>query len=60
MRMEGVPYIPSESEVLLYGGIALMSIAIILAIISIVTFVLTGWKIKSRLEKDYGEIEKYK
>lgn len=58
--MAGVPYMISESELLLYGGIAVMSVSIILAIISIVTFILTGWKIKSRLEKEYGEIDKYK
>lgn len=58
--MADVPYMISESELLLYGGIAIMSVSIILAIISIVTFVLTGWKIKSRLEKDYGKIDKYK
>jgi len=60
MSIAGIPYIVSKSELLLYGGITVMSVTIILAIISIVTFILTGWKIKNRLEKDYGEIEKYK
>ena len=60
MSIAGIPYIVSKSELLLYGGITVMSVTIILAIISIVIFILTGWKIKNRLEKDYGEIEKYK
>lgn len=60
MSIAGIPYIVSKSELLLYGGITVMSVTIILAIISIVIFILTGWKIKNRLEKDYGEIDKYK
>mgnify|MGYP001153145489 CR=1 FL=1 len=60
MSIAGIPYIVSKSELLLYGGITVMSVTIILAIISIVIFILTGWKIKNRLEKDYGELEKYK
>lgn len=60
MGIMGIPFGTSVSELLLYGGIAIMAIAAILTIICIVTFILTGWKIKNRLEKDYGEIEKYK
>ncbi len=44
-----------SSENLLYGGIALMVCAIILAVFCAVLFSLTGKKIRKKLVAEYGE-----
>lgn len=46
----------SESELLLYSGIVLMSAAILLALLSIIIFVMTGKQIRKKLQQEYGEI----
>lgn len=45
----------SESELLLYSGIVLMAAAILLALLSIIIFVMTGRQIRKKLEQEYGE-----
>lgn len=46
----------SSSEMLLYGGFAIMLAAIVLALISIAIFRLTGKRLKEKLEKEYGKL----
>lgn len=45
----------SQSEKLMYLGIAIMVLACIFAVASIIIFTLTGKKIKGKLNKEYGE-----
>lgn len=45
-----------ESEVLFYGGIAVMSVAVVLALLCIIVFTLSGRRIRRKLEQEYGEI----
>ena len=42
------------TELYFYGGIALMTIAVILAVICIVLFIVSGRRLKWKLEQDYG------
>ena len=44
----------SAGEVWFYAGIVLMIIAVGLLIISVIFLALEKWKIKNKLEKDYG------
>lgn len=44
----------SGSELLFYGGIALMILAAVIAVLCFVIFHVTGSRIKKRLEKEYG------
>lgn len=44
------------SEMLFYGGIAVMASAGVLAVVSVIIFMLTGRKIRQKLDQDYGEI----
>lgn len=46
----------SESELLLFSGIALMAVTVLLAVLSIITFALTGRQIRKKLQQEYGEI----
>lgn len=46
----------SESEMLLYGGIAVMALAGVLAVLCVIVFTLTGRKIRRKLRQEYGEI----
>ncbi len=46
----------SGSEMLFYGGIAVMASAGILAVLSMIIFTLTGKKLRRKLEQEYGEI----
>lgn len=43
------------SEWLLYGGIGMMILAVSLTAICIVIFILTGKKIRKKLEEEYGK-----
>lgn len=45
----------SSSEMLLYGGIAIMVASAVLAILCIVIFKMTGRKLKRKLEQEYGK-----
>ncbi|MBQ7774505.1 MAG: hypothetical protein IJ379_01160 [Lachnospiraceae bacterium] len=45
----------SGSELLFYGGIGIMIAAVLLAVICIVIFSLTGRKLKKKLEKEFGK-----
>ena len=45
----------SVNELLLYGGLAVMALSLVLALICIAVFVVTGRKIKRRLEQEYGK-----
>lgn len=48
----------SESELLLYGGIGIMTLAAVLGVICILIFSLTGKKLRKKLEKEYGKLQK--
>lgn len=45
----------SESELLFYGGLAIMAAAVFLAVICIVSLSITGHKIRKKLEQEYGK-----
>lgn len=45
----------SQSELLLWGGIAVMAISTGVGIISIALSAVTGRKLKKKLEKEYGK-----
>lgn len=45
----------SVSEGLLYGGIAAMVATVVVTVIGIVIFMLTGGKLKKKLEEEYGK-----
>ena len=48
----------SGSEMLLYGGIALMAVAVVAAIVCVVVFRCTGRKLKSTLQQKYGKLKR--
>lgn len=45
----------SGSEWLFYGGLAIMAAAVLLTILCIIVFAVTGRKLKMKLEKEYGK-----
>lgn len=45
----------SESELFLYGGIAVMALAGILTVVCCVLFSVTGRRLKKKLEQEYGK-----
>lgn len=45
----------TESEIFLYAGIAGMAGAVILTVVCLIVFSITGKKIKKTLEKEYGK-----
>lgn len=45
----------SQSQLLLWGGIAVMAISVVTGIISMALFMVTGRKLKKKLEKEYGK-----
>ncbi len=45
----------TTNELLFYGGIALMCVSVLAAIIAIMAFRLSGKRIKARLEAEYGK-----
>lgn len=45
----------SESELLLYGGIAVMIVTVVLSVICTILFWVTGRKIKRKLTEEYGK-----
>ncbi len=45
----------TTNELLFYGGIALMCVSALAAIIAILIFRMSGKRIKSRLETEYGK-----
>lgn len=47
----------SGGQQLLYSGIGLIVTAAVAAIVCIVVFVMTGKKIRKKLEQDYGVLE---
>ena len=44
----------SNSEVLFYGGIGMMVVCAVLAVVCVVLFVVAGRKLKRKLEEEYG------
>lgn len=50
-------YLP-DSELLFYGGLALMGAAAVLALACILIFTITGRRIRRRLEEEYGKPDK--
>ena len=46
----------SVTELFFYGGIAIMAAAVVLAVICVITFVVSGKQIRRKLEQDYGKI----
>lgn len=49
----------SGSEILLYGGIAVMTVAVMLAVLCAAVFLSTWRKLKAKLEKEYGKLKYY-
>lgn len=45
----------SGNELLLYGGLAVMALSLVLAVVCIAVFAVTGRKIKRQLEQEYGK-----
>ncbi|MCI8886476.1 MAG: hypothetical protein HFG70_00150 [Hungatella sp.] len=45
----------SEGQWLFWGGIAVMSVAAVLAAAGMIIFTLTGRRIKKKLEQEYGK-----
>jgi len=45
----------STSEWLLWGGVMVMSMAASLAVVSLVVFIVTGRKLRKKLEQEYGK-----
>lgn len=45
----------SGSELWFYGGIVLMAVAVVLALLCIVMFRISGKRLRNKLEKDYGK-----
>ena len=45
----------SGSELMFYGGIAVMGGAVLLTAASIIIFSITGKRLKKRLEQEYGK-----
>ncbi len=45
----------SLTEIFLYGGIALMAVAVFFAAVCLVVFIHSGKKLKKKLKEDYGE-----
>lgn len=45
----------SSSELIFYGGIAVMAAAGVLAVICVILFCFTGKRLKKRLEQEYGK-----
>ena len=43
------------SEILFYGGIAAMAAAVLMTVLCIVVFCITGKRIKKKLIREYGE-----
>ena len=46
-------------EMWLYGGIALICVAILLGIVSLIIFRITGHKIRQQMEQEYGKPQFY-
>lgn len=45
----------SSSEIIFYGGIAVMAAAGVLSVICAIVFLMTGKRLKKRLEQEYGK-----
>jgi uncharacterized membrane protein len=45
-----------DGSTLIYCGIALMVSAVIIALVSIVVFSVSGKKLRKKLEQDYGKL----
>lgn len=45
----------SGSELWFYGGIVLMAVAVVMALLCIVMFRISGKRLRNKLEKDYGK-----
>lgn len=44
----------SETELLYWGGIGVMAGAVVLAVICLSVFLVTGRKLKKKMEEEYG------
>ncbi|MCD7836421.1 MAG: hypothetical protein LUG83_07210 [Lachnospiraceae bacterium] len=44
----------SESEILLYAGLAIMAAALILTVGCVVVYTVTGRRLKRKLNREYG------
>lgn len=45
----------SNSELLFYGGIALMIAAAVLCVFAVVIFTISGRRLRKKLEQEYGK-----
>lgn len=46
----------SESEMLFYGGIAIIAVTALLSLLCVEVFTFTGKKIREKIEREYGKI----
>lgn len=49
----------TSSEQILYVGIAIIILAVVLAVVSTILFLLSGRRLKNTLEKEYGKPQRY-
>ena len=47
----------SASQLLFYGGIGVMALAVLAAVLAGVAFTLSGRRLRRKLEEEYGEME---
>ena len=47
----------SGSELLLYGGLAVMAVSVVAAVVCLLVFTSTGRKLKKKMEREYGKPE---
>ena len=47
----------SASQLLFYGGIGVMALAVLAAVLAGVVFTLSGRRLRRKLEEEYGEME---
>ncbi len=46
-----------SSELLFWGGVAIMAIVVVMAVVCIIIFGITGRKLKRKMEDEYGTLE---
>lgn len=55
--LRGYEMLTITSEQLFYGGIVGMASAVFLAVLCVVLFVISGKRLRKRLEEEYGKLE---
>lgn len=44
-----------NNQIIFYSGIALLVTAVVLSVIAIIGFIVTGKRLKAKLEEEYGQ-----